>query len=160
MNFAGTRNKYCQYKLREGVYHVTLPGKIFVLEIGDYGADHIVICKLTLGTIRAAKEEIETTPLRSPLELKAAFEVPANVMFTGSTSLRLNIRVALLCGNLSLRAVYFWVVHQPMDELLLGTPLLKCIVLDLDKIFMDRYKEGKNLHLSSAIAEADNNKES
>lgn len=73
-------------KLREGVYLVILPRRVTVPAVGYYGAENSAICKCTLDLVRAAGEEIKTTPFNSPLELKAAFERPAEVRFTASAT--------------------------------------------------------------------------
>lgn len=109
-----------------------------------------------MDSIKAAGEVIKKTSLSPPLELRAAIELPSGVRFIASETVRLDLRISLPCGNLSLHNVGLWVVDQHMDELLLGRPLFKCIGLDLDKVLTERYKKGQVVDVASAFSDAIN----
>lgn len=95
-------------KLREGVFHVTLPGNIVVPSIGNYGADKNAICKRMLKLITLSGENIQTTSFSPQFKLKAAIELPEGVCFTALATVRLDIPVVLPCCHLSLRNVDQW----------------------------------------------------
>ena len=52
--------------------------------------------------------------------------------FTASATVKLCITITLLCGPHRLRNVEILFIDQPMDEILLGRPLLRCLGFDLD----------------------------
>lgn len=66
----------------------------------------------------------------------------------------------LPCGKLSLRNVDFWVIDQPMNELLLGRPLLKCLGFDLDKLLNGLCEKGETTNVADRLVNDINSKNS
>lgn len=73
--------------------------------------------------------------------------------FTVRYIVRMDIRVSLLCGLISLRNADLWVIDHPMVEILLGRPLLKAIGLDLDKLITELCIKGDEEDLANRHAE-------
>lgn len=135
---------------RSGSYSITFPGAILYSGIDGYGADHSSIPLDFARKIQAAGTESKVKQFDSPVELDAAIDIPDGVSFTSSNSIVLDIRIALPCGQLSIGNVKLWVVDQQMSAVLLGSPLLQHIGLDLEKILTKLCDEVDELDTSGA----------
>ena len=94
--------------------------------------------------------------LNAPLHLDAAVKLPENVAFTASATVNLCIKISLPCGPLRLRNVEFLVIDQPMDEILLDGPLLRCLGFDLDTHLEGIRTKMENADISSLMSESIN----
>ena len=94
--------------------------------------------------------------LNAPLHLDAAIKLPGNVAFTASAIVKLCITISLPCGPLRLRNVEFLAIDQPMDEILLGRLLLRCLGFDLDTHLEGIRTKMDNADLSSLTSESIN----
>ena len=94
--------------------------------------------------------------LNAPLDLDAAIKLPGGVPFPASAIVKFCITISLPCGPLRLRNVEFLVIDQPMDEILLGRPLLRCLGFDLDTPLEGIRTKMDNANVSSSMSESIN----
>lgn len=71
------------------------------------------------------------------MKQEAAIDLPNGVEFKATATVRMDVLVALPCGQLCRRNVDFWVIEQRMADVLLGRPPLRCIGLDLERTLTD-----------------------
>ena len=118
---------------RDGGWSCGIEREIEAIALGDIGADNRAIPRSVIKSLRQAGVRIPAKKhLNAPLHLDAAIKLAGNVAFTASAIVKLRITISLPCGPLRLRNVELLVIDQPMDEILLGRPLLRCIGFNLD----------------------------
>ena len=100
---------------------------------GDSGSDFNAISSSTLEKVKEAKSSIKTEPFEKPIELHGAFKTD-KVKFTASGKAKLTFTLYLPGTNVPVRVhgVYFIIVDDTMDEILLGRPFLEAIGFDLN----------------------------
>lgn len=133
-------------RAREGAYKVTLPGKLTCTGLSDLGEDNSAMPKSLLQSIKNTSVKVNYQNFTEPFHLKASIDLPDGVPFTASEKFRMDIRIALPCGPLSIRKVDSWVVEQGMNKIIFGKPLLKPIGLDLDSLLSGLAEEGKEIY--------------
>lgn len=72
-----------------GRYQAILPGIVSLAGIGNYGADDNTLPMKLLIELQSLSTGISVTKFSKPLQLDAAIELPENVNFSASSSVRL-----------------------------------------------------------------------
>ena len=142
---------------RDGRWSCVIENKFDAIALGDIGADYSAVPRSLINNL--SQSGIVTTVskhLNEPLHLDAAIQLPGDVQFTASAFVKLCITISLPCGHLRLRNVDFLVSDQPMDDILLGLPLLRCLGFDLDT-HLERIRPKKDsADISTLMSEAIN----
>ena len=99
--------------------------------MGDIGADESAIPRRILNKLSHEGMQASVEQLPQPIRLSAPVKLPEHVSFTASAVFKLPITLFLPCGPFRLRRVEFLVVHQDMDNILLGRPLPRCLGFNL-----------------------------
>lgn len=126
-----------------------------VPEIIDYGVNNSAVCKQTLHLMRGVGVTFMTALLY--LWSKAVIKLPAEIYFTASFMIFLNIYVTFSCYFLSLRNEDLWVPNQVTKDLFLGRLLLRLVELDLVMVRIDQFNKknevdgASDLHDSTSL---------
>ena len=101
--------------------------------LGDSGFDFNAISSSTFEKVKEAKSSIKTETFEKPIELHGTFKTD-KVKFTASGKAKLTFTLYLPGTNVPVRVhgVYFIIVDDTMDEILLGRPFLEAIDFDLN----------------------------
>ena len=142
---------------RDGRWSCVIENKVDAIALGEIGADYSAVPRSFINSLSQAG--IVTTVskhLNEPLHLDAAIQLPGDVQFTASAFVKLCITISLPCGHLRLRNVDFLVSDQPMDDILLGLPLLRCLGFDQDTHLERIRPKMDNADISTLMSEAIN----
>ena len=117
----------------QGRFRIALEDTVIDTVLGDSGSDFNAISSSTFEKVKEAKSSIKTEPFEKPIELHGAFKTD-KVKFTASSKAKLTFTLYLPGTNVPVRVhgVYFIIVDDTMDEILLGRPFLEAIGFDLN----------------------------
>ena len=116
----------------EGRFRVTLNDCTVETALGDSGSDFSAISLETFNQVKKSSPDLHTEKLEEPLTLHGAFKADM-ASASSSFKVKLMLTISLPGSNIPIRFrnVYFLVVNDDMDEILLGRPFLKSIGFNL-----------------------------
>lgn len=120
-----------QSSLVDGRCEVLLNYNVDAMALGDYGADDLDLPRSLVEHLQRSGKQIPTLQFDEPIELSPAVKQDSPLI-TAPSKWLFNTTVCLTWGALRVRKVKALIVDQNMDELLLGFPLLNCLVFNLD----------------------------
>ena len=145
---------------RDGRWSSIIENKVDAIALGDIGADYSAIPRSLVNSLSQAGIVLTVFKhLNRPLHLDAAIQLPGDVQFTASPIVKLCITISLPFGSLRLRNGEFLVIDQPLDEILLGCPLLRCLGFGLDTHLERICPKMENADISTLMSEALNTKD-
>lgn len=124
--------------LDDGRYQMLLNDKVSIIAIGDYGADCTVISRALMNDVMAMSKA-NMTELDDPITLEIAIKSTADapITFVANQKPVMSLFFTLPWTKIPivLHGVEFFVTEQSMEDVILGTPLLRPIGFDLDEHF-------------------------